>query len=126
MLTVRILTVLALLCSCCAQAAEPGSFPVTLRGTTLTISSESDRATLAAQLSGALAGEEPSVLTVERLGFIALHELVELRRDDRVFARESEGIRGVEIILKAKVLVQNVRVALFDRCGVVRRLSKRV
>jgi len=69
MLTVRILVVLTLLCSCCAQAAEPDSFPVILRGKTLTISSESDRATLAGQLSGALAGEEPSVLTAERIQY---------------------------------------------------------
>lgn len=69
MLTVRILAVLALLCSCCAQAAEPGSFPVTMRGKTLTISSESDRATLAGLLSEALTGEEPSVLTAERIQY---------------------------------------------------------
>ena len=59
-------------------------------------------------------------------GFIAQHELVELRRDDLVLASKNDRIRGLEIILKAKVLVQNVRVALFDRGGVVRRLSKRI
>lgn len=68
--TVRMLVVLTLLCSCCcAQAAEPDSFPVSLRGKILTISSEADRATLAVQLAGALAGEEPSVLTAERIQY---------------------------------------------------------
>lgn len=105
MLTVRIFAIFTLLCTCCAQAAEPVSFPVTLRGKTLAISTESDRATLAAQLSGALAGEEPSVLTAERIqyDFIAMQDEgpVTLLVDF-----DSKG-RWLEIVIESSLKQQN-------------------
>ncbi|KAF0234428.1 MAG: hypothetical protein FD177_809 [Desulfovibrionaceae bacterium] len=105
MFIVRMLTVLALLCSCCAQAAEPESFPVTLRGKTLTISTESDRATLAAQLSGALAGEEPSVLTVERIQY----DFIAVQGEGPVTVLvdfDNKG-RWIEIVIESSLKQQN-------------------
>lgn len=52
-----------------AQASDPASFPVVLRGKILVIGTAADRASLATQLKDALVGEEPSVLTAERIQY---------------------------------------------------------
>ncbi|WP_243359744.1 hypothetical protein [Fundidesulfovibrio terrae] len=54
---------------CAPQAAEPATFPLTLKGTTLDIGPTLDRKALVAQIRSALAGEAPSILTAERLQY---------------------------------------------------------
>jgi len=105
MLTFRIFAVLTMLCACCAQAAEPESFPVALRGKTLTVSAESDWATLASQLSGALVGEEPSVLTVERIQY----DFIAVQGEGPVTLLvdfDSKG-RWIEIVIESSLKRQN-------------------
>jgi len=52
-----------------AQAAEPGKFPLTLKGKTLDIGPALDRKELVARIQGALIDEKPSILTAERLQY---------------------------------------------------------
>lgn len=51
------------------QAALPATFPLTLKGGTLDIGPALDRKALVAQIRSALAGEDPSILTAERLQY---------------------------------------------------------
>jgi hypothetical protein len=52
-----------------AHAAQSGTFPLTIKGKTLTVSGASGRDTLTASLKGILKKEEPSVSTPERLQY---------------------------------------------------------
>lgn len=52
-----------------AQAADSATFPLTLKGTTLVIGPALDRQALIAQIRDALASEDPSILTAERLQY---------------------------------------------------------
>ncbi len=62
-------TIILLICfSTLANAAPSSSFPLLIKGKSLTISSSSDRASIAALLKGVM-GEEPSVSIPERIQY---------------------------------------------------------
>jgi hypothetical protein len=65
----RLAAILAISGLHAAQAADPATFPVVLRGKTLVIGTAADRTSLATQLKDALAGEEPSVQSAERIQY---------------------------------------------------------
>lgn len=105
MLIVRLLAVLAAFGFCFAHAAEPGSFPVTLKGKTLTITTATGRETLAARIKEALPGEEPSILSPERIQY----DFIAVKGEGPVMFLADFDKRGgwTQIVIESNMKQQN-------------------